>query len=242
MSHSSQINFFKTVIPLFGQFFHGKVIDIGSLDINGGPHTLLQAEEYVGVDLGPGPNVTLVSPGEKVSLASDYFDVAMSSECFEHNPKWRETLLNMIRMVKPGGVVAFSCATTGRAEHGTSRSDGGKAAPLAIEIGQEYYENVTREDVAQVVSNSDLTEWFIEVEPIQHDLYFVGLKKRPTPESIAKFRMAKRSVKNRFRHGFVKGPALRRLCFRFAGDRGLSIFDAAKKKVDFLYGRIFRKK
>lgn len=236
MSHKTQMNFFKTVIPFFEDLFRGKVIDIGSLDINGGPHTLLTPSEYVGVDLAPGPNVTLVSSGEKVSLPSGYFDVAMSSECFEHNPEWRDTLRNMIRMVKPGGLVCFTCATTGRAEHGTSRSDGGKSAPLAVELGQEYYENVVGDDVALVVEDSEITNWFIEIEPLNHDLYFVGLKGQPSPAALAKFKSAKRLVKKRFRHGYVKGPALRKLFSRVGGSSGLAIFDWLKGYVDGLYG------
>ena len=117
MAHTDQIQFFQQVIQHFPGFFSGKVIDIGSNDINGGPHKYVNASEYVGVDLGPGTNVNLVSRGEEVQLPSGYFDVAMSSECFEHAPTWRAILLNMIRMTRPGGLVAFSCATTGRPEH-----------------------------------------------------------------------------------------------------------------------------
>ena len=176
MSHTDQIQFFQQVIQHFPGFFSGKVIDIGSNDINGGPHKYVNASEYVGVDLGPGTNVNLVSRGEEVQLSSGYFDVAMSSECFEHAPTWRAILMNMIRMTRPGGLVAFSCATTGRPEHGTTRSDGGFAAQLAVSGGQEYYANVTPSQVREVLGVDLMTAYFIEVNDRMFDLFFVGLK------------------------------------------------------------------
>ena len=80
-------------------------MDIGSLEINGGPHLMLKAQEYVGVDLAKGFNVNLVSRGEDVALPSNYFDASISSECFEHNPNWRSTLHNMTRMTRRGGLL-----------------------------------------------------------------------------------------------------------------------------------------
>lgn len=216
MSHVSQIAFFKSGVKSFPQLFGGKVIDIGSLDINGGPHRLLNAREYVGVDLAPGPNVDLVSRGELVDLPTGYFDVAMSSECFEHNPAWRETLHNMIRMVRPGGLVIFSCATTGRPEHGTSRSDGGSAAPLAVEAGQEYYENVTESDAIEEARKANLARYFVETEPYAHDLYFAALKTGVDEASLQEFHRFETVVRNRFSLGFVRTPSIKRWAFRLA--------------------------
>lgn len=176
---------------------------------------MVRAQQYVGVDLGPGPNVSLVSRGEEVNLPSNYFDVAMSSECFEHNPAWRETLHNMIRMVKPGGLVIFSCATTGRSEHGTSRSDGGRAAPLAVEIGQEYYENVTILDAEKEGKKSNLAAYFVETEPFAHDLYFAGLKNGADSISLEKLKEFESVVRKRFSDGFVRTASIKRWLFRF---------------------------
>jgi SAM-dependent methyltransferase len=168
--------FFKSCIDSFPELFSGKVIDIGALDINGGPHRLLISSEYEGVDVAEGKNVTLVSKGEDVDRQSNYFDVSMSSECFEHNPSWRATLYNMIRMTKPLGLVVFSCASNGRPEHGTSRSDGGSAAPLTVQQGQEYYQNVSRSMVLSVLDQSQFQEFRIYRNLKSCDLYFIGIK------------------------------------------------------------------
>lgn len=178
MAHDEQLAFFSKVIELFPEKFMGAVIDIGSFDINGGPHRLIAPSEYVGVDLSEGPNVTLVSGGQDVDLASNRFDVAMSSECFEHNPYWIATFQNMIRMTKPGGIVVFSTGSTGRPVHGTSDSDGGHAAPAAVTIGQEFYRNVEKKSVARAFEATQFQETWMGYNPISADLYFVGIKAR----------------------------------------------------------------
>jgi SAM-dependent methyltransferase len=176
MAHKEQMRFFSSVLKYFQTHFEGKVLDIGSLDIGGGPHLLFNAEEYIGVDLGPGSNVDLISGGQDVELQSNYFDVAMSSECFEHNPDWRSTFHNMVRMTKPGGIVVFSCAGIGRPEHGTSKSEGW-AAPLAIQAGQEYYKNVRRREVQATIDEFAFSKLTFFENHVSCDLYFIGIKK-----------------------------------------------------------------
>lgn len=182
MSHAEQITFFRLAMKHFPSAFSAKVIDIGSLDINGGPHRDLQCEEYVGVDVAAGPNVTLVSRGEDVDLPPDYFDVAMSSECFEHNPSWRETLDNMIRMTKPLGLIVFTCASVGRLEHGTTRSDLGYAAPLTVGQGQEHYENVSRRMLLRALDKESLAAFRIYTNYKSGDLYFIAVKATTSTE------------------------------------------------------------
>jgi SAM-dependent methyltransferase len=176
VAHEEQIEFFSRVFEMFPEVFRGKVIDIGSYDINGGPHELISPTEYVGVDLAPGPNVTLVSGGQDVSLPTCYFDAAISSECFEHNPYWIATFQNMIRMTKSGGVVAFSTGSIGRERHGTSDSDGGYAAPAAISSGQEFYRNVSKRSVKAAFEESQFSSFWMGYHPVTADLYFVGIK------------------------------------------------------------------
>lgn len=184
MAHSAQLDFFAMAASFFPEHFAGRVIDIGSLDINGGPHQNISPKEYVGVDLAEGPNVDLVSRGEDVALPSGYFDVAMSSECFEHNPKWRETFRNMHRLTRPGGLVIFSCATRGRPEHGTTRSDGGYSAPFVVAQGSEYYKNVSEFSALFVSARLGFSEMWTLVEPAHCDLFFAGIRKGADTSSL----------------------------------------------------------
>jgi SAM-dependent methyltransferase len=157
-----------------------RIIDFGSLDINGGPHRLLDLVscEYIGVDLDEGPNVSLVSRAELVDFPTGTFDIAMSSELFEHAPLWREIFYNMCRLTRPGGVVVLSCAGRFRKEHGTTRSDHGYAAPFVVNQGVEYYRNVSAMDMKKAIS---LENWFEKYEIFENlksqDTYFVGIRK-----------------------------------------------------------------
>jgi SAM-dependent methyltransferase len=181
MAHFEQTQFFHSVFDTFPEIFKTnsgfKIIDFGSLNINGGPHDHIVNTQYVGVDLGPGPNVDLVSPGELVDLPSLSFDAAISSECFEHNPFWKETFMQMCRLTKPNSIVAFTCAGIGRKEHGTSRSDNGTSAPLVVEMGREYYHNVSKREV---LSSLNVSGWFDSYFCFENfknkDTYFMGIR------------------------------------------------------------------
>ena len=65
MSHFQQQEFFKRVKNHFPNYFNDvKVLDIGSLDINGNiKHLFSHPYYYVGLDLANGPNVDVVCPG-----------------------------------------------------------------------------------------------------------------------------------------------------------------------------------
>jgi SAM-dependent methyltransferase len=165
-----------TVHDTFPEFFSGvSVFEVGSADINGSVRNYFQSNRYVGVDLMPGPGVDLVAQGEDVQLNRE-FDVAISTECFEHNPKYYETFENMVRHVRPGGLVLFTCATTGRPEHGTERANPGDS-PGTVARGWNYYKNVESSDFSVFPLDDVFQDHRFLVNRISCDLYFVGLKK-----------------------------------------------------------------
>ena len=124
---------------------------------------------YVGVDIGPGKDVDLVARGENLAYEDGSFTVVASCECFEHNPEWVKTLENMIRM--SSRLVFFTCATTGRAEHGTPRTNHHDAPYCG-----DYYRNLTEEDVRASIDLSAFKEYEFSVDKEAHDLYFWGIK------------------------------------------------------------------
>jgi len=165
-----------TVHDAFPEFFSGvSVLEIGSADINGSVRNYFQSNRYVGVDLIPGPGVDLVAQGEDLRLNRE-FDVAISTECFEHNPKFYETFENMVRHTRPGGLVMFTCATTGRPEHGTERADPGDS-PGTVAKGWNYYKNVDSSDFAAFPFADVFQDHRFLVNRISCDLYFIGVKK-----------------------------------------------------------------
>lgn len=148
------------------------VVEMGSLNINGTVRDFFDASYYLGVDVGPGPDVDLVAQGQDVDLPDDHFDVAISAECFEHNPEWAATFANMHRLAR--SYVIFTCASKGRPEHGTRRCSPG-SSPLTAQ--HDYYRNLNEQDFRDAF---DLDAMFAEYEfaynPISQDLYFYGIK------------------------------------------------------------------
>lgn len=156
MGELKQADFIEIVKRHLPAFFAGaRVIEMGSLDINGSVRGHFSGGTYVGVDLAPGPGVDLVSGAHEIDHPDGSYDVAISSDCFEHNPCWLETFRNMLRLTREGGLVLFTCASTGYREHGTRRS-APEASPLTIAAGWDYYLNLTEADFTRRL---DLRRW-----------------------------------------------------------------------------------
>jgi len=170
MSHQAQLDFVASLRFKFPEYFVGKkVLEVGSLNINGSIRPFFEQCTYVGVDLGEGADVDVVARGEDLTYDDGDFDVVASCECFEHNPEWVATLENMIRMAS--GLVFFSCATTGRKEHGTRRT-----SPWDAPLCGDYYRNLTEEDVRQEIDLSVFKRYEFSTNSDCHDLYFWGIK------------------------------------------------------------------
>ena len=86
MAHKEQINYVNKVKNKFPEYFKNKkVLDIGSLDVNGNNRFLFDNCNYIGLDVGDGNNVDVVCPGHKYDAPSEFFDVIISTEVFEHD-------------------------------------------------------------------------------------------------------------------------------------------------------------
>lgn len=177
MSHFEQCLFVIKLKKNFPQYFLNKnVLDVGSLDINGSVKKYFNNCNYTGIDLDFGNNVDIVCEGQKYDAPDQSYDVVCSLECFEHNPYWMETFLNMIRLCKKNGLVFFTCATIGREEHGTTKSDP-NCSPLTISKGWEYYKNLTKNDFTEKINFlSIFSEFKFLTNERSKDLYFYGIK------------------------------------------------------------------
>lgn len=94
-------------------------VDIGSYDVNGSYRTLFDSPKwrYTGIDLeaGPGVDVVLTSP-YRFPLATGSADVVLSGQAFEHIEFFWLTWLEMLRVLKPGGLI-FLIAPSRGPEH-----------------------------------------------------------------------------------------------------------------------------
>lgn len=191
---------------LFAESFREKrVLDIGSLDINGNNRFLFEKCEYIGIDVGSGPNVDIVGKAHELDHPNESYDTIISTECFEHDRFYRETLRNALRMLRPGGLLIFSCASTGRPPHGVSTANP-ESSPFTsqIEEWKDYYKNLTEQDIREAIdidanftmryswtcSSSPETGHMHTVAmaryqfmycPTSCDLYFWGIKGNPQP-------------------------------------------------------------
>jgi len=181
LAHPEQRQFITLAIAKIASWdaIH-RVIEIGSYDVNGEIRSLFRdmpLDEYLGVDLIEGPGVDLVCHGHEVSLPQETYDLAISVECFEHDPFWKQTFEKMVDLVKPGGWVVFSCATKGRPEHGTHRSDP-RLSPGTSSLGSEYYRNLSASDFEGRCNIGELFGAFQFISNIEvFDLYFIGRKR-----------------------------------------------------------------
>ena len=171
MSHPAQLQFVADIKKNYvNLFFRKKVLEVGSLNINGSIRRFFMECDYTGVDIGAGPGVDLVARGEDLDFPNESFDVVASCECFEHNPEWVRTFDNMTRMAR--SLVFFSCATTGRPEHGTSRT-----TPQDAPFCGDYYQNLKASDFLEKCNLKPYLHYTFAVNKAAQDLYFIGIKK-----------------------------------------------------------------
>lgn len=177
MAHPAQQQFCENIITLFPEHFRRvNALDVGSLDINGNNRYLFCEESSViGLDMGPGPNVDVVS------LAHEYdpimrFDTIISTECFEHDMYWKESIANCIRLLKPDGLFIFTCALEGRAEHGTENNNPWASPHSHLEFNN-YYHNLTAKEVLDNIDIGAFRLFYFEERTDIFDLYFYGKKR-----------------------------------------------------------------
>jgi autotransporter strand-loop-strand O-heptosyltransferase len=181
MAHHQQQEFCTKISNEFPKYFTGKkVLDIGSLDINGNNRFFLTDCNYIGLDVGEGSNVDVVQVAHLYDAPDEQFDLIISTEVFEHDMFYQKSIQNIIRMLKPGGAFIFTCASTGRPEHGTRNSDGSWAAPLLANISEEwsdYYMNLTESDIRRIKGFEEaFPDGIFEYNSNPGDLYFFGVK------------------------------------------------------------------
>lgn len=181
MAHPAQQRYISSVKQNFPRYFTNQdVLDIGSLDINGNNRMHFTDCTYTGVDIAPGRNVDIVSKGHEFTSDKQY-DVVISTECFEHDQYYALTVKNCVNLLKSGGLFIFTCATIGRPEHGTRKSNSVWCSPLTSshpDWEDDYYMNLTSEDIRKAIPVDSLfSEYEFTSNATDFDLYFYGIKK-----------------------------------------------------------------
>lgn len=96
------------------------IYDVGSFDVNGSYKQLFDLPNwrYIGLDAQAGLNVDIVlhSPYSWRDLKSNSADVVVSGQAFEHIEWFWLTILEIERVLKPGGICCILAPAAGR-EH-----------------------------------------------------------------------------------------------------------------------------
>jgi SAM-dependent methyltransferase len=187
MSHSQQMFFISNLATHLAPYFNGKkVLEVGSLNINGSVRQFFKGCDYLGLDIAEGKEVDLVCKGEDFGAPANYFDTVISSEMFEHNMNYVKCWMNMIRMMKEDGLLLFTCATTGRRQHGTTKFNP-EFSPLSSATGNDYYKNLVESDFSSVISmDTFFSVWAFFDDFTFRDIYFMGVGKSATEETKSK--------------------------------------------------------
>lgn len=180
--HEQATNFTIFVKQIFPEYFANKhVLDVGSGDINGNNRFLFDSScIYNGNDVFAAPNVTIVSKTSALQFEADTFDTVASTECFEHDPEFDASLQKIVTMLKPGCLFFFTCATTGRPEHGTRRTSPHDSYGTIGNVSgwTDHYKNITISDLNVAINIADTFAYYNAYNnSITKDLYFWGIKK-----------------------------------------------------------------
>jgi len=169
--HQQQIDYINSVRNRFpDDFISVRVLDVGSQDLNGNNRQFFTNCDYTGLDIGQGNNVDVVAPvHEYAQNKKPIFDVVISGEMLEHDCHWQESIKAMYKLLKRGGLLVITCATTGRPEHGTSKINA-TDSPYT----NDYYRNISENDMKEAIK--DLRFGTSEIVINGHDLYFCGRK------------------------------------------------------------------
>jgi len=121
--HQSSMRAMSEFVATHLAAYRGKdlhILDIGSMNINGSYRELMTDPnwQYTGLDMSSGPGVdrVLPSPYDWSALRSAGYDVVISGQAFEHIEYPWVTILEVNRVLKPGGIVCL-IAPSGGYEH-----------------------------------------------------------------------------------------------------------------------------
>lgn len=99
-----------------------RVIEVGSLDVNGSLKPLIESynpKEYMGVDIVKGRGVDKICRVENLvgEMGQNSFDVVISTELLEHVKDWKKAISNIKNICKEGGLILITTRSIGFPYH-----------------------------------------------------------------------------------------------------------------------------
>ncbi|HEX9639745.1 MAG TPA: class I SAM-dependent methyltransferase [Candidatus Krumholzibacteria bacterium] len=95
---------------------HAPVLEVGSCNVNGSVRSFCQ-EPYTGIDIVSGPGVDQVVAEGPLPFEDESFQTVISTEMLEHALDPVSSLREMVRVLKPGGVLLVTARGNGFFHH-----------------------------------------------------------------------------------------------------------------------------
>jgi SAM-dependent methyltransferase len=91
------------------------IVEVGAFDVNGSIRNYAHPEaKYLGIDVEAGPSVDILAKDEfVVPLDSRSADIVVATSVFEHAAFFWVTMLELLRITKPGGLIYISAPSNG---------------------------------------------------------------------------------------------------------------------------------
>jgi ubiquinone/menaquinone biosynthesis C-methylase UbiE len=93
----------------------GKVLEVGSLNVNGMMRNYYK--DYIGVDMRSGENVDVIANGHQLPFSDETFDKVLSLETLEHDSEFWTTIKELVRVLKVGGKLIITARGIGFPKH-----------------------------------------------------------------------------------------------------------------------------
>ena len=170
-THKKQIEFCNSVKAQFPEYFkHTKVLDVGSLDINGNNRMFFDSCDYTGIDIGPGPNVDVIEPVHK---HRGIYDVVICTNMLEHDKYYKKSMKRMIKLLRQEGLLIITAPAEGHPVHGVDTLHP-ESSPYTL----GYYRNLNKEEFISILNpENNFTKHGFRHSERDFELYFWGIKK-----------------------------------------------------------------
>jgi SAM-dependent methyltransferase len=93
------------------------ILEVGSQNVNGSVRELFRGA-YTGVDMEEGKGVDVVATADELPFGNDTAEVVVSTEMLEHDPYFWLSIVEMARVLQPGGLLLLTTRGIGFHYHG----------------------------------------------------------------------------------------------------------------------------
>lgn len=171
MAHKEQKDFIEKVKSIYPDYFQNKrVLEAGSMYINGSVRDYFENCDYIGIDVGEGKDVDVVCNASEYK-SEEKFDTIISCEMLEHSRTWETDLWNMYRLLKPNGLLIITAAAKTRHEHGTTNNQAW-ASPHT----NDYYCGLDAAMLSSPLPPRDFSTYYLNDDLLKEDIQFYGIK------------------------------------------------------------------